>query len=238
MIAEQLDGRRIAITGGTGFLGTALIERLLRCVPGCQLVLLIRPGRRSTVEQRAKREIFGNNAFDRLRQELGRDAFEQMVEDRVTPIAGDVGTDGLALDDAGRGGAGVLRHRHPLRRHRVVRLAARRGRRGEPARAEPHRRDAPRPRRGTPPRVGVHLLRGRQPTRGGAGDPRRTRARSSSTSTGAARCGAPAERAPTRRRTAVVPRRWSASARRLATRSAPPASPPSPPRPNSDEARG
>ena len=71
MIAEQLDGRRIAITGGTGFLGTALIERLLRCVPGCQLVLLIRPGRRSTVEQRAKREIFGNNAFDRLREELG-----------------------------------------------------------------------------------------------------------------------------------------------------------------------
>ena len=58
-----------------GFLGTALIERLLRCVPGCQLVLLIRPGRRSTVEQRAKREIFGNNAFDRLREELGRDGF-------------------------------------------------------------------------------------------------------------------------------------------------------------------
>ncbi|MFL6206012.1 MAG: HAD-IB family phosphatase [Acidimicrobiales bacterium] len=103
MIAEQLDGRRIAITGGTGFLGTALIERLLRSAPGCQLVLLIRPGRRSTVQQRAKREIFGNNAFDRLRQELGRDGFEQMVEDRVTPIAGDVGTDGLGLDDDGRG---------------------------------------------------------------------------------------------------------------------------------------
>ena len=92
-IAEQLDGRRIAVTGGTGFLGTALIERLLRCVPGCQLVLLIRPGRRSTVQQRAKREIFGNNAFDRLRQELGRDGFDQMVEDRVTAIAGDVGYD-------------------------------------------------------------------------------------------------------------------------------------------------
>ena len=102
MIPDRLDGTRIAITGGTGFLGTALIERLLRCVPGCQLVLLIRPGRRSTVEQRAKREIFSNNAFDRLREELGKDGFAAMVAERVTPIAGDVGTDGLALDDDGR----------------------------------------------------------------------------------------------------------------------------------------
>jgi len=102
VIPESLDGTRIDITGGTGFLGTALIERLLRGVPGCQLVLLIRPGRRSTVEQRAKREIFSNNAFDRLRAEHGKDGFAAMVAERVTPIGGDVGTDGLALDDAGR----------------------------------------------------------------------------------------------------------------------------------------
>jgi len=102
VIPEALDGKRIAITGGTGFLGTALIERLLRSVPGCSLVLLIRPGRRSTVAQRAKREIFGNNAFDRLRRELGKEGFEAMVAERVTPIAGDVGSDGLALDDDGR----------------------------------------------------------------------------------------------------------------------------------------
>ncbi|MEX2292210.1 MAG: HAD-IB family phosphatase [Acidimicrobiales bacterium] len=102
MIPESLDGKRIAVTGGTGFLGTALIERLLRSVPGCELVLLIRPGKRSTVEQRARREIFGNNAFDRLREEHGKDRFASMLAERVSPIAGDVGTDGLALDDAGR----------------------------------------------------------------------------------------------------------------------------------------
>lgn len=102
MIPEGLDGTRIAITGGTGFLGTALIERLLRGVPGCRLVLLIRPGRRSTVEQRAKREIFSNDAFNRLREALGKDGFAAMVAQRVAPIAGDVGTDGLALDDDGR----------------------------------------------------------------------------------------------------------------------------------------
>jgi alcohol-forming fatty acyl-CoA reductase len=102
VIPEALDGRRIAITGGTGFLGTALIERLLRSVPGCELVLLVRPGKRSSVAQRARREIFRNDAFERLRRELGTAAFDEMVDRRVTTIAGDVGTDGLGLDDGGR----------------------------------------------------------------------------------------------------------------------------------------
>jgi HAD superfamily hydrolase (TIGR01490 family) len=102
MIAERLDGTRIAVTGSTGFLGTALVERLLRQVPGCELVLLVRPGKRSTPEQRARREIFRNDAFDRLVSALGRDAYWAEVERRVTVIAGDVGTDGLGLDDEGR----------------------------------------------------------------------------------------------------------------------------------------
>ncbi|MFT7476476.1 MAG: fatty acyl-CoA reductase, partial [Verrucomicrobiales bacterium] len=46
MIVENLAGKRIAVTGSTGFLGTALIERLVRSVPDCELVLLVRPGRR------------------------------------------------------------------------------------------------------------------------------------------------------------------------------------------------
>ena len=47
VIAEALAGTRIAITGSTGFVGTALVERLLRSVPDCQLVLLVRDGKRS-----------------------------------------------------------------------------------------------------------------------------------------------------------------------------------------------
>jgi alcohol-forming fatty acyl-CoA reductase len=102
VISEALDGKRIAITGGTGFLGTALIERLLRSVPGCELVLLVRSGKRSSAAQRARREIFRNDAFNGLRSELGRDEFDAAVERRVQVIGGDVGTDGLGLDDAGR----------------------------------------------------------------------------------------------------------------------------------------
>jgi HAD superfamily hydrolase (TIGR01490 family) len=101
-IATALAGKRIFVTGSTGFLGTALVERLLRAAPDCEIVLLVRPGRKRTVEQRAQREIFRNDCFDRLRAEIGKEAFEDAVATRVTVVAGDVGTDGLGLDDHGR----------------------------------------------------------------------------------------------------------------------------------------
>jgi HAD superfamily hydrolase (TIGR01490 family) len=102
VIADALAGKRIAITGATGFVGTALVERLLRQVPGCEVVLLVRAGRRSSAAQRVQREVLRNDAFDRLRTELGAAAVDEMASRRVRTIAGDVGTDGLGLDDADR----------------------------------------------------------------------------------------------------------------------------------------
>jgi HAD superfamily hydrolase (TIGR01490 family) len=109
VIAEALAGKRIAVTGSTGFVGTALVERLLRSVPGCELVLLVRAGRRSTAAQRVQREILRNDAFDRLRTELGGGdakagarALDELAARRIQVITGDVGTDGLGLDDTDR----------------------------------------------------------------------------------------------------------------------------------------
>jgi HAD superfamily hydrolase (TIGR01490 family) len=101
VIAESLAGQRLLVTGSTGFLGTALVERLLRSVPDCELVLLVRPGRRSTAAQRVQREVLRNDAFDRLREELAG-AFDEMTARRVRVVGGDVGQDGLGLDDEGR----------------------------------------------------------------------------------------------------------------------------------------
>ncbi|MBI4885369.1 MAG: HAD-IB family phosphatase [Actinobacteria bacterium] len=104
MIAEQLADKRIAITGSTGFVGTALVERLLRSVPGCTLVLLVRPSKRHDATERIHREIFKNNAFDRLKAELATtgEPFAQMIARRVVAIGGDVSTDGLGLSEADR----------------------------------------------------------------------------------------------------------------------------------------
>src|SRR5258708_5206585 len=101
MIREALAGKRIAVSGATGFLGTALVERLLRTVPECELWLLVRPGRRTPAAERVRREILRNDCFNRLRAQWG-DRWEAEVARRVHPIAGDVAADGLGLDEAGR----------------------------------------------------------------------------------------------------------------------------------------
>jgi len=100
-VDQALAGKRFFVTGATGFLGTALVERLVRCVPDAHVTVLIRPGRRATAAQRASREILKNDCFNRLRTELG-DRFDDEVGPRVLAVAGDVGRDGLGLDDESR----------------------------------------------------------------------------------------------------------------------------------------
>lgn len=101
MIPEALAGHRIAITGSTGFLGTALVERLLRSVPECSLVLLVRSGRRSAAE-RIRREVFKNDAFDLLRRDLGDEQFQAMTDARVLTVEADITVAGLGLDESAR----------------------------------------------------------------------------------------------------------------------------------------
>jgi HAD superfamily phosphoserine phosphatase-like hydrolase len=99
VIVEALAGKRIAVTGGTGFLGTALIERILRCIPDAHVIAVVRPGRRGA-DDRIHREILRNDCFDRLRREVSD--FDTYIATRLTAVGGDVSVDGLGLDEDGR----------------------------------------------------------------------------------------------------------------------------------------
>jgi fatty acyl-CoA reductase len=106
VIAESLAGKRIAITGSTGFVGTALVERLLRSVPDCELILLVRDGRRTPAATRIEKELLKNDAFDRLREQHERadsaETFKAMTARRIITVAGDVSSDGLGLSSDDR----------------------------------------------------------------------------------------------------------------------------------------
>jgi nucleoside-diphosphate-sugar epimerase len=88
-LADRLDGKKVLVTGVTGFLGQAVVERLLHDVPGSRLVALIRPQHgvsgRSRLEQVMRRPL-----FDRLRErEGGEDGIARLLDARVDVVEGD-----------------------------------------------------------------------------------------------------------------------------------------------------
>jgi long-chain acyl-CoA synthetase len=103
-IARQLSSKYLLISGSTGFLGKALVEKILWSVPDIgHLYLLIRAkGGNSDAEQRAWDEIFSSSAFNRLRARHGLQ-FRDWIRDRVTALSGDLTQPDLGIDEESRG---------------------------------------------------------------------------------------------------------------------------------------
>ncbi|MBA4116237.1 MAG: HAD-IB family hydrolase [Rubrobacter sp.] len=101
VLVEAYRGKTVLLTGGTGFLGTALVEKMLRSLPELQrLYLLVRPSRDKGAKERFEKDMLGSPAFSRLREELG-DGFEERVAEKVRVLEGDVhaGSLGLGAED-------------------------------------------------------------------------------------------------------------------------------------------
>ncbi len=88
-LREALAGKRILLTGATGFLGVALLERLLTDVPTSSLVLLVRSRFGSSPGSRVK-QVLGGAAFDRFRGLNGPGAIQTALEERIALLEGDV----------------------------------------------------------------------------------------------------------------------------------------------------
>src|SRR5437773_2381745 len=82
VVREGLRGKRVLVTGVTGFLGTALFERLMAEFPDTHIVALVRPRYASTGQARVD-ELLGAAAFRPLRERDGLDALKRAVADRV-----------------------------------------------------------------------------------------------------------------------------------------------------------
>ncbi|XP_011860548.1 PREDICTED: putative fatty acyl-CoA reductase CG5065 [Vollenhovia emeryi] len=96
-VAETFAGQKILVTGGTGFLGKVMIEKMLRCLPDvAQIYVLIRTKKGKDPKHRLD-EIFNSPLFEKVRTERGLPALDKAV----TAISGDVTLPdlGLSLED-------------------------------------------------------------------------------------------------------------------------------------------
>ncbi len=97
VLVEAYRGKSVLLTGGTGFLGTALVEKMLRSLPTLgRLYLIVRPSRTQGARERFEKDVLGSAAFKGLRKELGEE-FEGYVSEKVRVLEGDVHSESLGL---------------------------------------------------------------------------------------------------------------------------------------------
>jgi long-chain acyl-CoA synthetase len=102
-IQRYFSGKTVLVTGATGFLGKALLEKMLRSLPDVRrLYLLIRGRQRGTrpvsAADRFRAELLKSSVFDGLKGQLG-EGFDDYVDQRVAVIAGDLSDERLGVSD-------------------------------------------------------------------------------------------------------------------------------------------
>lgn len=88
-MTDRLVGARILLTGATGFLGQAVLERLLSEYQQTRIVLVVR-GRAGTSGDERLRRLLRKPVFKRWRDQVGDDEVERAVAGRVTVVQADI----------------------------------------------------------------------------------------------------------------------------------------------------
>jgi nucleoside-diphosphate-sugar epimerase len=100
-VDAALTGRRVLITGTTGFIGKALLEKLMREVPGiAQFVLPMRGDRHHPdTQQRLHAQVLSSSVFDRLKHEEPA-RFAHTVATKLRVVEAEIAEPRLGLSQA------------------------------------------------------------------------------------------------------------------------------------------
>ena len=89
-LAERLAGVHLLLTGATGFVGEALLERVLSDLPQTRVTLVVR-GRPGEPAQERVRALLAKPAFGPLRARDGDAAVDALVGSRIHVVEGELG---------------------------------------------------------------------------------------------------------------------------------------------------
>jgi nucleoside-diphosphate-sugar epimerase len=97
-VRQFLRGKTILLTGGTGFLGKVVLERLLRAAPEIDRIYLLIRETREPAAARLEAEVVRSGVFEPLAA-IYRDDWSPFVRGKLVPVAGDISQPRLGLGD-------------------------------------------------------------------------------------------------------------------------------------------
>jgi thioester reductase-like protein len=95
-VRQYLRGKTILLTGGTGFLGKVVVERLLRAAPEIANIYLLIRATREPAAVRLEAEVLRTGIFNVLANTFGS-GWPSFVREKVLPVAGDVSQPQLGM---------------------------------------------------------------------------------------------------------------------------------------------
>ncbi|KAF8988378.1 cyclin-dependent kinase inhibitor far1 [Haplosporangium bisporale] len=89
----------IFLTGGTGFVGKVILEKILRSLPQVQKIyMLMRASSKAAAQDRLEREVFGCRIFETIKAQSSNDKSRlDEIKRKVVPILGDLTFDCLGI---------------------------------------------------------------------------------------------------------------------------------------------
>ncbi|KAK6130585.1 hypothetical protein DH2020_035677 [Rehmannia glutinosa] len=96
-IVKFFKGKNIFITGATGLLGKALVEKLLRSTSVGKIYLLVKANDKETALDRLSKEIIQSELFGCIREKLGS-SYEEFVREKLIPVVGNICEPNLGMD--------------------------------------------------------------------------------------------------------------------------------------------
>nr|XP_017254564.1 PREDICTED: fatty acyl-CoA reductase 2-like isoform X4 [Daucus carota subsp. sativus] len=98
-IIDFFSGKKILITGATGFLAKVLVEKILRTIPEVdKIFLLIKARDKEAAMERLMNEIVGTELFKCLREKHGT-SYERFVLAKLVPVVGNMRETNLGIKE-------------------------------------------------------------------------------------------------------------------------------------------
>ncbi|KAK6116833.1 hypothetical protein DH2020_049463 [Rehmannia glutinosa] len=96
-IDKFFEGKNIFITGATGLVGKALVEKLLRSTSVGKIYLLVKANDKEAALDRLSKDIIQSDLFECIRQEHGS-TYDEFVREKLIPVVGNICEPNLGMD--------------------------------------------------------------------------------------------------------------------------------------------